>query len=260
MLAEGNIFTLTVHNCNPKDAGEYRAVIFNGIDRIEQEAHLHVKSKSFYTQSRPNILFAVLFLVKPIVEALNSISQQSCVIGQDARIMWKFTGAEKPQVSWCFNGQLIPTNDRFELKGNDDGESTLTIKSTRLVDGGIYIACASNSVGAVVAQTTLSVVGVKPVIIRDLDTEIGVARGRTMSLNFVANGCPEPTVVWMRGDTALVPNKCVYMNVTTTHENHTYELSVLGADLNDQGEYSAKIENMAGLLTTRRCRVIVFGE
>ncbi|CAF5023728.1 unnamed protein product, partial [Rotaria sp. Silwood1] len=40
--------------------------------------------------------------VKPKVEAAKPANDQTCVIGQDTQISWKFSGIEKPQVTWLF--------------------------------------------------------------------------------------------------------------------------------------------------------------
>ena len=72
-----------------------------------------------------NVFFC---LVKPKVEAAKPANEQSCVIGQDTQIVWKFSGIEKPQVTWFFNGQPLPTNDRYQITDAEDGTSTLSIR------------------------------------------------------------------------------------------------------------------------------------
>ncbi|CAF4131486.1 unnamed protein product, partial [Rotaria sordida] len=76
-----NVFSLTINKCDHPDVGTYRAHIDNGIDKTDHTAKLHVG-------------------VKPKVEAAKPANEQSAVIGQDTQISWKFSGIEKPQVTW----------------------------------------------------------------------------------------------------------------------------------------------------------------
>ncbi|CAF1493608.1 unnamed protein product, partial [Adineta steineri] len=85
---KNNVFSLTVNKCDHPDVGVYRAVVDNGIDKTEQTAKLNVG-------------------VKPKVEAAKPANEQSSVIGQDTQISWKFSGIEKPEVTWLFNGQPL---------------------------------------------------------------------------------------------------------------------------------------------------------
>lgn len=110
-----------------------------------------------------------VLIVKPKIEAAKPANEQSCVIGQDTQISWKFSGVDKPQVTWSFNGQPLPTNARYQLTETEDGTSTLVIKNTELTDKGVYTAKATNAVGEVEAKTTLNIAGIKPVISNDLE-------------------------------------------------------------------------------------------
>ncbi|CAF3449947.1 unnamed protein product, partial [Rotaria sp. Silwood2] len=119
----------------------------------------------FYAQyERP-----LVFLVQPKVEAPKSVNDRSCVFGQDSQISWKFSGIEKPQVAWFFNGQPISTNNRFQMTETGDGTSTLSIRQAELADQGVYTARATNAVGEAEAKTTLRITCIKPVINTDLN-------------------------------------------------------------------------------------------
>ncbi|CAF4355024.1 unnamed protein product, partial [Rotaria magnacalcarata] len=113
MEAKPNLYTLTINKCDHPDVGTYRAHIANGIDNSEQTAKLHVG-------------------VKPKVEAPKPANDQTCVIEQDTQISWKFSGTEKPEVTWLFNGQPLPTDDRFHVTESEDGISTLSIHKAQL--------------------------------------------------------------------------------------------------------------------------------
>ncbi|CAF1682384.1 unnamed protein product, partial [Adineta ricciae] len=113
METKGNQIILTVNKTDFVDSGVYTAVVDNGIDKIEVPVKMNVG-------------------VKPKVEAAKPANDQSCVIGQDTQISWKFSGIEKPQVTWLFNGQPLEANERLQISESEDGTSTLSIKSAQL--------------------------------------------------------------------------------------------------------------------------------
>ncbi|CAF4701000.1 unnamed protein product, partial [Rotaria sp. Silwood2] len=131
----------------------YYAKIQNGIDQTKQTAKLNVR-------------------IRPKVDAPKSVSNQSCIFGQDTQISWKFSGIEKPQVAWSFNNQPLPINDRFQVTETVDGTWTLLIRQAELTDQGVYTARAINSVGDAEAKTTLLIMCIKPVIKFDLDASL----------------------------------------------------------------------------------------
>lgn len=84
------------------------------------------------------IICALYFLIaKPKVEATEPNNEQSCIIGEDTQISWKFSGAEIPQVMWLFNSQPLPNNERFQIMENGDGTSYLSIRATEFIDEGL---------------------------------------------------------------------------------------------------------------------------
>ncbi|CAF3879888.1 unnamed protein product, partial [Rotaria sp. Silwood1] len=236
--AKQNVFSLTVNKCDHPDVGTYRVLIDNGIDHSEQTAKLHVG-------------------VKPKVEAAKPANDQTCVIGQDTQISWKFSGLEKPQVTWLFNGQPLPTNERFEITETEDGTSTLSIRHAELNDKGTYTAKATNAVGEVEAKTTLNIAGVKPVLTTDLEATTHATKGESMTIKLSATGTPKPEVVWMRGNDELVPSDRIQIIAPTAEEDDTYTLTILNVQPEDQGDYSAKITNVGGSLKSKKCKVAV---
>ncbi|CAF4258248.1 unnamed protein product [Rotaria sp. Silwood2] len=194
--------------------------------------------------------------VQPKVEAPTSENNQSCVIGQDTQISWKFSGIEKPRVTWLFNGQPLPTNDRFQVTETDDGTSTLSIRQAEFADQGDYIARATNAFGKVEAQTILSIACIKPVINADLNAALQATKGEAMTLKISVSGIPKPDVVWMRDSNKLKSNDHIQM-ITPTDGDETYTLTILNIQSEDQGEYSAEISNIGESLKSKKCKVTV---
>ena len=198
----------------------------------------------------------LIHLVPPKVEAPQSVNDQSCVFGQDTQISWKFSGIEKPQVTWLFNDQLLPINVRFEVIDTDDGTSILLIRKCEFADQGVYTARANNFAGETEAKTTLNIVGIKPIINTDLDSALQMTIGETMELKITASGTPKPNIVWMRDNNELTPNDHTQMT-TPTHDNDIYTLTILNIQPKDQGKYSATISNFSGLVQSKNCQVTV---
>ena len=193
--------------------------------------------------------------MKPKVEAAKPANEQSCVIGQDTQISWKFSGIEKPQVTWLFNGQPLPTNERYQITETEDGTSTLAIRSAELGDKGVYTAKATNAVGEVEAKTTLNIAGIKPTITTDLDAALQATKGESMTIKLAATGTPRPEVVWIRGNDELVPSDRIQVTAPTAEGDDTYTLTILNVQPEDQGDYSAKITNVGGSLKSKKCKV-----
>ena len=179
------------------------------------------------------------------------------MIGQDTQITWKFSGIEKPLVAWLFNGQPLPTNERYQITETEDGTSTLAIKKAELTDKGVYTAKATNAVGEAEAKTTLNIAGIKPVITTDLDAALQATKGETMTIKLAATGTPRPDVMWVKGNDDLVPSDRIQVTAPTNEGDDTYTLTILNVQPEDQGDYSAKITNVGGSLKSKKCKVTV---
>ena len=252
---KGNQFILNVNKTDFNDSGTYTAIVDNGIETLEVPIKMNVGGNDFYKIYL--IIFHLIFLVKPKVEAAKPANEQSCVIEQDTQITWKFSGTEKPVITWLFNGQPLPTNERYQITETEDGTTTLSIKKTELTDKGVYTAKATNPLGEVEAKTTLNIAGVKPVLTNDLEVGTQATKGETMTIKLTATGTPRPDVVWMRGNDELVPSDRIQVTAPTTEGDDTYTLTILNVQPEDQGDYSAKITNVGGSLKSKKCKVTV---
>ena len=197
----------------------------------------------------------IFFLAKPKVEATESSNEQSCIIGTDAEISWRFSGIEKPKVTWLFNGQSLSNNERFQIIESDERTFTLSIRAAQFNDKGVYTARAINSVGEVGARTELRIVAIKPMIIDDLQSTLVALKDESIRMKLNIDGKPRPDVIWMRNNNELTPNDNIHITVPTTNNDNTYTLTILNVHPNDQGEYFAKINNVAGSIASKRCAV-----
>ncbi|CAM4951607.1 unnamed protein product [Rotaria socialis] len=198
----------------------------------------------------------VFFLGQPKVETLEPVNDQSCVIGQDTQISWKFSGIDKPRVKWLFNNKLLPTNDRFKIADTEDGTSTLSIRQVERADQGIYTAMATNSAGEAKARTTLFII-IKPVITVNLDGSLQIMKAKTMTLRIIAIGTPKPGIVWMKGNNKIKPIDRIHETTQNHEDDYIYTLEIVNLQPEDEGEYSATISNIGGSLQSNKCKITV---
>lgn len=254
-----NVFSLTINKCDHPDVGSYRVYVDNGVDHTEQTAKVNVGGEFIVLRVWLSAVTnaSSIFLVKPKVEAAKPANDQSCVIGQDTQISWKFSGIEKPQVTWLFNGQPLTSNERTQITETEDGTSTLSIRAAELTDKGVYTARATNAVGDAEAKTTLNIAGIKPLITNDVEGALQGIKGESVTIKLMVSGTPKPEIVWMKGNDELAPNE--HFQVTAADDD-TYTLTILNVQPDDQGEYSAKISNVGGSLKSKKCKVSVISE
>ncbi|CAF1571980.1 unnamed protein product [Rotaria magnacalcarata] len=195
--------------------------------------------------------------VQPKVEAPKAANHQLCIIGEDIQISWKFSGIEKPQVTWFHNDQLLPINSRFQVAETDDGTSKLSIHQAEVADQGIYTARATNSVGETEAKTTLFII-VKPAIKVNIGGSLQALKGETIKLKIIATGTPKPDIVWMKGNDEVTPNDRIQETRQTCNNDEICTLVIMNAEPEDQGEYSAKISNVGDSLISNKCKITVF--
>ncbi|CAF4481092.1 unnamed protein product [Rotaria socialis] len=195
--------------------------------------------------------------IQPKVEAPEPVNDQSCVIGQDTQISWKFSGIGKPRVKWLFNNKPLPTNGRFKITDAEDGTSTLSICRAERADQGIYTATATNSAGEAEARTTLSIIIIKPGITVNLDGSLQIIKAETMTLRITAIGTPKPGIVWMKGNNKIEPIDRIHETTQNHNDDYIYTLEIVNLQPEDEGEYSATLSNIGGSLQSNKCKITV---
>ncbi|CAF1281319.1 unnamed protein product [Rotaria sordida] len=134
------------------------AITSNGLKSIEDFTNKKkrlVLLQALCEYHRPK-LFELLEKIQPKVEAPISKNNRSCVCSQDTQILWKFNGIRRIRVTWFFNGQPLPINNRLQVIETDDGAAILKIYQAEFGNQGVYTARATNAFGEAEAQTTLT--------------------------------------------------------------------------------------------------------
>jgi len=102
----------------------------------------------------------------------------------------------------------------------------------------------------------MSSLEIKPTIIRDLEAAINATKGLPMSLTIEATGNPKPTVRFFRGADELVPTEG-QIELKEAEDGQTFTLTILSMQPNQQGDYTATIQNTGGMAKSKKCKVTV---
>ncbi|XGW04994.1 hypothetical protein V3C99_015853 [Haemonchus contortus] len=120
------------------DVGSYTCIASNIHGRIEHTARIHLVSSV-----PPNIY--------------DGPSPQTVKLGQEVTFACRARGVPRPEITWFYEGSVIPhIKGRFRV--SDDG-TELTITKVNRQDEGVYSCMAGNSVGAMMADAKLTVEG-----------------------------------------------------------------------------------------------------
>ena len=104
----------------------------------------------------------------------------------------------------------------------------------------------------------LNVTAIQPKIKSDLQPTLNVTKGEPIVLTIQADGKPKPQVKWFKG-TEEIPTNQPGVKIVEEGEN-TYKLIIDKAGENDQGDYSAVIQNPGGQVKSKKTAVTVTSE
>jgi hypothetical protein len=97
---------------------------------------------------------------------------------------------------------------------------------------------------------------IKPTILRDLEPAINAIKGLPMSLSLEATGNPKPTVRFFRGADELIPAEG-QIEVKESEDGQTFTLTILSIQPNQQGDYTAVVQNTGGMAKSKKSKVTV---
>ncbi|CAF0818885.1 unnamed protein product [Didymodactylos carnosus] len=228
---KGTTSTLTINKADFPDIGTYKVVADNGKERIETKANVDV-------------------CVKPKLDS--KPADVTCLIDETAKLSAKFSAVPAPVVTWHKNdGTQIVPNDRIQITTDENGLSTLIIKKSTTGDSGPYTAKATNKVGSVEAKINLAVKEVKPTLKNDLEPQT-INVGDELVYRLAVDGRPAPTVKFFKDGVEVGP-----VLMEERDNQLTAVFRVPKAQITDQGEYQASVENPAGVVKTKKAKVTV---
>ncbi|XP_051537747.1 neural cell adhesion molecule 1-like isoform X6 [Myxocyprinus asiaticus] len=211
--------TLTIYNANVDHAGMYKCVAKNG----DKESHGTVIV---------NIFQKLIFQNAPSPQEFNE--------GDDADIICDVISSPPPTIIWKFKKMRIQpeTDVRFKVLSNNH----LQIRGIKKTDEGQY-TCEGRIMarGEIDIRVITVIVNVVPSI-RTRYTEFNATAeiSQAVTLACHADGYPEPTVTWARGNVLLESGEKYSLNEDGS------ELTIKDIKKVDEGEYKCIARNKAG--------------
>uniref|UniRef100_A0A3B4XIP5 Immunoglobulin superfamily DCC subclass member 3-like n=1 Tax=Seriola lalandi dorsalis TaxID=1841481 RepID=A0A3B4XIP5_SERLL len=214
---------LQVTGVRQADAGVFRCVAANPANtRYSHEAMLNVTGGASRIYKEPFIL--------------SGPQNLTLTVHQTAILECIATGNPKPIVSWSrLDGRSIGVEGIQVL-----GTGNLMISDVSLQHSGVYV-CAANRPGTRMRRTALGrlVVQAPPEFLQ-WPQSVSKPAGGSAVFTCVAQGVPEPHLIWLKNGKVLMPGH----NVKLTNNNSTLALTRISAE--DEAIYQCIAENSAG--------------
>ncbi|XP_051812056.1 immunoglobulin superfamily DCC subclass member 3 [Acanthochromis polyacanthus] len=214
---------LQVTGVRQTDAGVFRCVATNIANtRYSNEATLNVTGGAPRTYKEPIIL--------------SGPQNLTITVHQTAILECIATGNPRPIVSWSrLDGRSIGVEGIQVL-----GTGNLMISDVSLQHSGVYV-CAANRPGTRMRRTALGrlVVQAPPEFLQ-WPQSVSKPAGGSAVFTCVAQGVPEPHLIWLKNGKILMPGH----NVKLTNNNSTLALTRITSE--DEAIYQCIAENSAG--------------
>jgi hemicentin len=212
----------------PKDSGEYQAVITNDVGQV--------KSKKIKVQ----IQKAPKLKKKP--EPIVTIKE-----GEQARFECEFEGTPSPKVTWLRDGKALTAKDGYEIKTDaTTGTSVLILNQATPKHSGPITLRLENSVGAPIEEIVQLQVETTPQLLQKPQPTCEAYLNQIASIPFKCLSTPKPTIRLFKNDTELQITGDHYELVTNPTDATSYELKIKNVQLDDEGNYRIRIENALG--------------
>ncbi|XP_029976001.1 immunoglobulin superfamily DCC subclass member 3-like [Salarias fasciatus] len=214
---------LQVTGVRQADAGVFRCVATNMANtRYSHEATLNITGGAARSYKEPVIL--------------SGPQNLTITVHQTAILECIATGNPKPIVSWSrLDGRSIGVEGIQVL-----GTGNLMISDVSLQHSGVYV-CSANRPGTRMRRTALGrlVVQAPPEFLQ-WPQSVSKTAGGSAVFTCVAQGVPEPHLIWLKNGKVLMPGH----NVKLTNNNSTLALTRISAE--DEAIYQCIAENSAG--------------
>ncbi|XP_023017381.2 obscurin isoform X4 [Leptinotarsa decemlineata] len=160
----------------------------------------------------------------------------------------KLEAFPKPTVKWYLDEvEIKETRTEFTRLESDDGVS-LIIKEVSSELSGQYTCKLSNECGTAETSAKLTV-NCAPRIIKQLK-DTTVEEGATLHLEVEVEGCPTPTVKWLRNGREVSADARIKIS-RDTQRHETYNLDVNLIKYEEQGEYEVIVTNTLGTVSSK---------
>ncbi|GAA6099393.1 hemicentin-1 isoform X2 [Tachysurus ichikawai] len=159
----------------------------------------------------------------------------SVMVGEDVTLPCEVTSVPPPIITWAKDKQLISP---YSPRHTQLPSGSMTITEARVTDSGTYLCVATNIAGNFSRAVRLSVY-VPPHILPG-PRVMKVQVDHSIDLPCVAQGVPQPSLIWKKGGTALVADGARYSLSADG------SLTVRQVALSDEGVYTCVASSVAG--------------
>ncbi|XP_057667146.1 obscurin isoform X12 [Diorhabda carinulata] len=167
---------------------------------------------------------------------------------KDVKLDIKLEAFPKPTVKWYLDEvEIQETRTEFTRIESDDG-ATLIIKEVTSELSGQYTCKLSNECGSTETSAKLTV-NCAPRIIKHLN-DTTVEEGATLHLEVEVDGCPTPTVKWLRNGREVSADARIKIT-RDTQRHETFNLAVNLIKYEEQGEYEVIVTNSLGTVRSK---------
>ncbi|CAH1108368.1 unnamed protein product [Psylliodes chrysocephalus] len=225
---DGDTYMLRITGAVTTDAARYKCKAINIHGTVDDEVTVHVK--------------------KPpkIIKGLTDMT----VVENDKNVTLdvKLEAFPKPTVKWYLDEvEIKETRTEFTRVEVDDGVK-LVIKEVTSELSGQYTCKLSNECGGAETSAKLTV-NCAPRIIKHLK-DTTVEEGATLHLEVEVEGCPTPTVKWLRNGREVSADARIKIS-RDTHRHETFNLAVNLIKYEEQGEYEVIVTNALGTVSSK---------
>ncbi|CAF3984671.1 unnamed protein product [Rotaria magnacalcarata] len=228
IIEEEETYTLLIKRAQPKDSGEYQAVITNDAGQVKSKKIKVQIQKAVHLKNKPD----------PIV----TVKQ-----GEQARFECEFDGNPSPKVSWLRDGKPLTPKDGFEIKTDaTTGTSVLIINQTTTKHSGPITLRLENSVGPPIEEIIQLQVETAPQLLQKPPAVTEAHLNQTTSITFKCLSTPKPVIHLFRNDVEIQLTDEHYEIVTNPTDLTSYEIKIKNVQIEDEGSYRINIENSLG--------------
>ncbi|KAJ8919920.1 hypothetical protein NQ315_006449 [Exocentrus adspersus] len=225
---DGDVYMLRITGAVTTDAARYKCRAVNIHGSVDDDCMVNVKKAPKITKGLQNM----------------TVKEHDKNVTFDV----KMEAFPKPTVKWYLDEvEIQETRKEFTRQESDDGVQ-LVIKEVTSELSGQYTCRLSNECGTAETSAKLTV-NCAPRIIKELE-DVTIEEGATLHLEVEVDGCPPPTVKWLRNGREVSADARIKIS-KDTHRHETYNLAVDLIKYEEQGEYEVIITNCMGTVTSK---------
>ncbi|XP_018567720.1 obscurin isoform X4 [Anoplophora glabripennis] len=225
---DGDVYMLRITGAVTTDAARFKCKAVNIHGSVDDDVVVNVKKAPKITKGLQNMT---------VKEHDNNVTFDV-----------KLEAFPQPTVKWYLDEvEIQETRTEFTRQESHDGVQ-LVIKEVTSELSGQYTCKLSNECGSAETSAKLTV-NCAPRIIKQLE-DVTVEEGATLHLEVEVDGCPPPTVKWLRNGREVSADARIKIS-KDKHRDETYNLAVDLIKYEEQGEYEVIVTNCMGTVSSK---------